>query len=132
MNTNTAGWKKNLLPSEVALIEELIPQMGAVESAFVGILNKIAEDSPKFRYLVVGEGYDVYGTNSEEVAINWAEQNELVLNVTTGHIVDCAGNRVAIEEPEVEELTLEEEDDLEDELDEEEEEEHEPSPHDQD
>jgi hypothetical protein len=77
----------------------------------------------KFRYLVVLDDHRTFGTNDLDIAMDAAVDNELVIDVETGEIIDCAGNRTTITEGDSLPQEVEEEEDDSDEQEEEEDEE---------
>ena len=98
-------WKKNLSPSQINLMQEIIDQVptaGGVQALFIDVLNDIGgTNTPaKVRYYLVNADDDnVTCTNDDDVAEEAAESDSMyVIDVQDNMLIQSNGDRDPIVE----------------------------------
>ncbi len=78
-----SDWKTNLTPGQVNAVQGIvdqIPETMGFRDAFESILDKLASGAPPFKYLLIGEGYEVVGgTNDADLAEHIADNTDEVI-----------------------------------------------------
>ena len=85
--TKTPKWAANLDEGERNIVQEIIdqcPEIMGFRERFVHVLDKIAGQTPPWKFLFIDEGGDVFGSNNRDLAFraDESEDGTVVIDVT--------------------------------------------------